>query len=40
MTISEAKYILAHRHEYTDATYNYALEVIESAKRQGLLDES
>lgn len=35
MTYDEAKYVLAHRHEYPDDMYHYALEVVESVERQG-----
>lgn len=37
MTTAEALYVLAHRELYDDATYHYALDVVESARRQGLL---
>jgi hypothetical protein len=37
MTIREAQYVLAHRQMYNDATYHYALEIVESAERQGIL---
>ena len=36
MTLSEARYVVAHREMYTTATFLYALEIIESAERQGL----
>ena len=36
MTLSEARYIIANRHMYDMRTYAYALEVIESAERQGI----
>ena len=36
MTLSEARYVLAHREMYDDKTFHYALEVIESAERQGI----
>lgn len=36
MTIAEAEYVLANRHLYDDRTYHFALEVIESAERQGI----
>lgn len=35
MTPREAEYVVAHRHEYDDATYHYAIDVLESADRQG-----
>lgn len=34
MTLNEARYVLAHRWMYTDATYHYALDVVETAERQ------
>lgn len=34
MTLNEARYVIAHRHEYTDATYHYALDIVEVAERQ------
>lgn len=37
MTLREALYVLENRHMYTDETYHYALDIVESAKRQGLL---
>lgn len=35
MTLSEARYVVAHREMYDDRTYHYALEIIEAAERQG-----
>jgi hypothetical protein len=40
MTLREAQYVLEHREMYDDATYHYALEVVESAHRQGIFDRS
>lgn len=31
MTTSEARYVMAHRDEYTAATVEYAMRVLESA---------
>lgn len=36
MTLNEARYVVAHREMYDDRTFHYALEVIESAERQGI----
>lgn len=36
MTINEAEYVIANRHLYDDATYHRALDVLESADRQGM----
>lgn len=32
MTTDEARYVIAHRWAYSDATYHYALEIVEAAK--------
>lgn len=37
MTTGEALYVLAHRDMYDDETFHWAIEVVESARRQGLL---
>lgn len=36
MTLSEARYVVANRALYSVEWYLYALEVIESAERQGI----
>lgn len=33
MTLAEARYVLANRHMYPDATYHYALDIVEAADR-------
>lgn len=35
MTLREAQYVLEHRQMYDDATFHYALDIVESARRQG-----
>ena len=35
MTLNEAEYVIANRAMYDDRTYHYALEIVESAERQG-----
>lgn len=34
MTTAEARYVIDHRHLYSEADLRYALDVIESAERQ------
>ena len=34
VTLSEARYVIEHRHDYPALTYHYALDVIEAAERQ------
>jgi hypothetical protein len=36
MTLDEARYVVAHRDMYDDRMLRMALEVIESAERQGI----
>lgn len=36
MTLNDARYVVAHREMYNDRMFHYALEVIESAERQGI----
>ena len=33
MTLSEAEYVVKNRHAYDDATFHFALEVIDHAER-------
>lgn len=34
MTVREAYYVLENRHYYDDATYHYALEIVEQYERE------
>jgi hypothetical protein len=36
MTLREAHYVLEHRHMYDDRTFHWALEIVETARRQGI----
>lgn len=33
MTLAEARYVIANRHYYSNATYHYALDIVEAAER-------
>jgi hypothetical protein len=36
VTLNEAKYVLANRHLYDDRMYMWAVEIVETARRQGI----
>lgn len=36
MTLNEARFVLANRHLYPDSMYHWALEIVETAQRQGI----
>ena len=40
MTLSEARYVLAHRDWYSDTMVLWALDIVETAERQGIGQET
>lgn len=37
MTINEARYVVANRHLYADTWVQYALDILDDARRQGII---